>query len=368
MAEMRKHGPILLCAGGTGGHLFPAEALAEALARRGQKVVLVTDTRIASSEWVSRFPGDIHTITAGTVTGAGVFARLRGVARLVLGLKQAMALLGEIQPSLVVGFGGYPTVPPLLAAKLRRIPTLIHEANAVMGRANRFLAPRVEAIATGFPVDMGGFAHKTVFTGNPVRRPVLLAAAEPYTRPEITKPFRLLVFGGSQGARVMSDVVPGAMQHIPDSLRRRLHIIQQAREEDLPRVEKFYTALGITHDVKPFFADLPYRIAASHLVIARAGAMTVSELAVIGRPGILVPLPGALDQDQAMNAAVLTGLNAAISLPQNAFTPVSLADILVRLADAPERLCSMAEAARKAAMPDAAEKLADHALSMPGEG
>ena len=356
--------PILLAAGGTGGHLFPAEALAEVLSQRGHKVALVTDTRIADSEWASRFPGKIHAITAGTVTGAGLFSKLKGGAKLAIGLYEAWSLLGEIQPQAVVGFGGYPTVGPILAGKMRGIPTIIHEANAVMGRANRFLAPRVTSIATGFPLSNPEFAEKSVFTGNPVRRPVQFVADQPYDKPEANGVFRLLVFGGSQGARVMSDVVPGAIQHLPEEFRKRLDITQQAREDDVLRVTRVYEALGIAHEVAPFFADLPHRIADSHLVIARAGAMTVTELAVIGRPGILVPLPGALDQDQAMNAQTLAAAGGAICLQQSAFRPVSLAELLERKASQPDRLAEMAAASASVGIKDASARLAAHVLSI----
>lgn len=356
--------PILLAAGGTGGHLFPAEALAEVLIQRGHRVALVTDKRVAGSDWASRFPGDVHMLTAGTVTGASLMAKVQGGFRLLMGLKQAWSLLGEINPRAVIGFGGYPTVPPVMAATFRKIPTIIHEANAVMGRANRFLAPRVTSIATGFPLSEPEFADKTVFTGNPVRRPVLLAASKDYDRPQPGGQLRLLVFGGSQGARVMSDVVPGALQHVPEALRARLHITQQARDEDINRVSKMYAALGIAHEVQSFYDDLPHRIAAAHLVIARAGAMTVSELAVIGRPGILVPLPGALDHDQAENAAIIAEAGGAIPIAQEVFTPVSLAELLERLANQPERLERMAHDAKKVGISDASARLASHVLSI----
>ena len=355
---------ILLCAGGTGGHLFPAEALAEVLVQHGHRVALVTDKRVADGDWAERFPGDVHSITAGTVTGKGLLGKLRGGIRLLQGTREAWSLLRQIKPHIVVGFGGYPTVPPILAATLQTIPTIIHEANAVMGRANRFLAGRVTSIATGFPMPEADYPDKTVFTGNPVRRPVLLAAGAAYEMPGVGKPFRLLVFGGSQGARVMSDVVPGAIQHLGEGLRTRLHVTQQAREEDIPRVAKMYAALGITHDVQPFFTDLPHRIAASHLVIARAGAMTVSELAVIGRPGILVPLPGALDQDQAANGEVLAEAGGALCIPQAAFTPVSLAEMLERIASSPDRLERMARDAKRIGISDASTRLASHVLSI----
>jgi UDP-N-acetylglucosamine--N-acetylmuramyl-(pentapeptide) pyrophosphoryl-undecaprenol N-acetylglucosamine transferase len=354
--------PILLAAGGTGGHLFPAEALAEALILRGQQVELVTDTRV--EEWIERFPGEVHKIIAGTVTGNGLGSKIRGAWRLYKGYRQAKALIARIRPAIVVGFGGYPTVPPILAAHFSGIPTLIHEGNAVMGRANRFLAPRVTRIATGFPLAEDLFPDKTERTGNPVRRPVNHAAEKPYPALSAEGTLRILVFGGSQGAKVLSDVVPSAFQHVPDALRARVHVTHQARDEDILRVTKFYERIGVQHVVQHFFTDLPERIAESHLVIARAGASTVSELAVIGRPGILVPLPGALDQDQAANGAVLAEAGGAICVAQSALTPVSLAEMLERMSEDPERLPRMAAAAKRIGIPDAASRLASEVLSI----
>lgn len=357
---------VLLAAGGTGGHLFPAEALAEVLVQRGMRVALVTDTRVDA--WVERFPGEVHVITTGTVTGAGLSSKLRGLWRLMKGVLQARKLIASLRPAIVVGFGGYPTVPPILAAKGAGIPTLIHEANAVMGRANKFLAPRVRRIATGLELKTVAFPDKTVVTGNPVRKPVLAAKATDYPALPAGAVLRLLVFGGSQGAKVMSDVVPNALQNLPEDLRKRIHVTQQAREEDVFRVSKIYEKLGVPHQVEHFFDDLPRRMAESHLVIARSGASTVSELGVIGRPAILVPLPGALDQDQAANGAVLQQAGAAIVVPQPAFTPVSLADLLGRLAADPERLQRMAMAARGTGVSDAAQRLATEVLSIARKG
>jgi UDP-N-acetylglucosamine--N-acetylmuramyl-(pentapeptide) pyrophosphoryl-undecaprenol N-acetylglucosamine transferase len=362
MSEIAQSRPVLLAAGGTGGHLFPAEALADALAQKGVRAELVTDTRV--EEWVKRFPGDVHTIVAGTVTGAGLEAKLRGAWRLFRGYRQSAALIARIRPRAVIGFGGYPTVPPLIAASRKGLPTMIHEGNAVMGRANRFLAPRVTRIATGFPLRDDAFPDKTVLTGNPVRRPVLHAAETPFPTLAPGGTLRLIVFGGSQGARVMSDVVPNALQNLPEGARARIHITQQARDEDVFRVNKLYEKLGIAHVVENFFDDLPKRIAESHLVIARAGASTVSELAVIGRPAVLVPLPGALDQDQAANGEVLAAAGGAVVMPQSSFTPVSLAELLERMMDDPARLERMAGAAKSIGVSNAAARLAGEVLSI----
>lgn len=357
-------GPILLAAGGTGGHLFPAEALAESLTARGAAVALVTDERVERLS--GRFPaGDTHVITSGTVTGSGLFGKVTGAIRLVLGTRQALRLLDRLRPAAIVGFGGYPTVPPVYAGTMRRIPTVIHEQNAVMGRANRFLAPRVGTIATGFPLAESRFPDKTKVTGNPVRPAVLAAAAAtPYLAPSGREPVRLLVTGGSQGARIMSDVVPSALTGLRPDIRERLRVVQQARPEDVVRVREHYRHHGIAAEVESFFADLPARIADAHLVIARAGASTVAELAVIGRPSVLVPLPGSLDQDQAANAAILVGAGAATMQRQDVFTPAWLGREVETWITTPARLAAAAQAAGTVATRDAAERLADLVLAV----
>lgn len=353
--------PILLAAGGTGGHLFPAEALAAALTARGLPVELVTDTRAA--RYAGHFPARaLHVLPADTVRGRSPVALARTAFTLAAGFVAGLALLRKVRPAVVVGFGGYPTLPPVMAATVLRIPTLIHEANGVMGRANRLLAGRVSAIATGFEgvTDADpALKAKTVRTGNPLRPAAIAAAAIPYAVPEAGGPIQLLVFGGSQGARVMSDVVPPALEKLDPSLRARLHVVQQAREEDLPRVRDTYARIGVAAEVAPFFQDLPARMAAAHLVISRSGASTVAELAAIGRPSLLVPLPNALDQDQAANARSLERIGGALVMPQANFTPEALAQTLAGLASDPAALTGMAGAARSAGALDAAERLAD---------
>jgi UDP-N-acetylglucosamine--N-acetylmuramyl-(pentapeptide) pyrophosphoryl-undecaprenol N-acetylglucosamine transferase len=282
-----------------------------------------------------------------------------------IGTMQGLRLLARMRPSAVVGFGGYPTIPPVLAATLRKIPTVIHEQNAVMGRANRFLAPRVNAIATSFDGVLDRepkLNAKATRTGNPVRPAVIAAAATPYAAPDTTGPIRLVVFGGSQGARIMADIVPPAVEKLARDLQARLVVVQQAREEDLPRVTDIYGRAKVAAEVAPFFADLPGRIASSHLVVARSGASTVAELAAIGRPAILVPLPHALDQDQSANAGVLERAGGAMRLPQADFTPDRLAAEISALASAPQKLVAMAAAARSQGGIDAAERLADLVL------
>jgi len=355
---------VLLAAGGTGGHLFAAEALAEALSRRGIAVALATDHR--AERYGKTFPArDIHVIASATVRGRNPLSLARTAAVLGIGTMQGLRLLARTRPSAVVGFGGYPTIPPVLAATLRKIPTVIHEQNAVIGRANRFLAPRVTAIATSFAGVLDReekLNAKATRTGNPVRPAVIAAAASPYIPPETTGPIRLVVFGGSQGARIMADIVPPAVERLARHLQARFAVVQQAREEDLARVMDIYARAKVAADVAPFFADLPARIASSHIVVARSGASTVAELAAIGRPAILVPLPHALDQDQSANAGVLERAGGAMRLRQDDFTPDRLAAEISALASAPQKLVAMAAAARSQGAIDAAERLADLVL------
>lgn len=348
---------VVLAAGGTGGHLFPAEALSHALHGRGVRVALITDTRAA--EYAGSFPAEsVHAVPAATPSGGSPIKMAKAAFTLLRGAFAARRAIKELKPAIVIGFGGYPTVPPVFAAALMGVPTMVHEQNAVIGRANRFLAGRVRAIATGF-AEVGGLsetqAAKCIQVGNPVR-PAVIEAVRPY--PAVDGKLNLLVFGGSQGARVMADIVPPAIQLLSAEERGRLSIVQQARAEDDERVRKIYTSLGLKFEIAPFFKDLPERMAAAHLVIARSGASTVAELSVIGRPALLVPLPGSLDQDQAANAAVLAKAGGAMMMLQSDFSPRRLAAELSVLLAVPSRLTAMAANAKSAGIPDAADRLA----------
>jgi UDP-N-acetylglucosamine--N-acetylmuramyl-(pentapeptide) pyrophosphoryl-undecaprenol N-acetylglucosamine transferase len=352
-------GTILLAAGGTGGHLFPAEALAHELSGRGWEVHLASDDRV--ERFAANFPAKaVHPIASATFGSRNPVALTRSFLTIWRGVRQASAVIRRIKPRAVVGFGGYPTLPPLYAATRSSVPTLIHEQNAVMGRANKALAARVSAVAGGFlDPAKSSFGDKTVVTGNPVRPAVLEAAKVPYARPNAGEPFKLLVFGGSQGAQFFSDMMPAAIGLLPEAQRQRLAVTQQARSEDLERVKAAYARLGITAEVSPFFTDMAARIAAAHLVASRSGASTVSEIAVIGRPALLVPYPHALDHDQAANAAALAAAGGAEVHPQSTLSPERLAGLIGGLMDAPERLATMAEAAKSVGRPDAALLLAD---------
>lgn len=356
---------VFVAAGGTGGHLFPAEALAVALSRRGVTVDLVTDERASR---YGDFPGHAtHIVPSATLAGPNPFRLAGAMIKLCRGTIKSLRLLNQLRPAAIVGFGGYPTIPPLFAAGMRKIPVVIHEANGVLGRANRLLGRRVQAIATGFSgllADDPQLGPKVTHTGNPIRPAVVEAAKTPW--PEAVGPLRILVFGGSQGARVMADVVPAAIELVPMALRARLSVTQQARDEDVARVRSSYERFGLAAEVEPFFRDLPARIAASHLVISRSGASTVAELAAIGRPSILVPLPHALDQDQRANAAMLERAGGAIMMDQSRFTPGNVAADIARLAAAPDTLAEMAAAAKRQGVLDAAERLADLVLEVAG--
>lgn len=351
----------MLAAGGTGGHLFPAFALAEELGRRGYTVELATDMR--GDRYGTGFPARaVHRIHSATISGRSPVALARTGIALARGVREAYALMGRSRPLVVVGFGGYPSFPPLVAARMRGIPTLLHEQNAVLGRANRMLARRVDLIATSFPkvgLVEQSIESKLRFTGNPLRQAVLDCARIPYDTPFTSGPFRLLVTGGSQGARYFSDTVPPALIGLPPHERARLRVVQQAREEDVERTRAAYTEAGIDAEIATFFRDLPSRIAASHLVIARAGASTVAELAAIGRPSILVPLPHALDNDQLRNATTLAESGGAWCIEQKDLDAAVLAARVLWLAGAPAELARAAAAAKAHGRPDAVISLAD---------
>jgi UDP-N-acetylglucosamine--N-acetylmuramyl-(pentapeptide) pyrophosphoryl-undecaprenol N-acetylglucosamine transferase len=348
-------GVILLAAGGTGGHLFPAEALAHELKARGWSVHLVADGR--AERYAGSFPADaVHTVPSSTIGSRNPIALIRAGLTIWAGVKASTKLINRLKPKAVVGFGGYPTLPPIFAATRRGIPTVLHEQNAVMGRANKALAARATAIAGGFLPEGGG---RTVVTGNPVRPAVIAAAAMPYRAARADEPFDLLIFGGSQGAQFFSQAIPPAIAALPAAARSRLKVTQQARAEDEAAVRAAYAQMGVAAEIAPFFTDMAERIARAHLVIARAGASTVSEIAVIGRPALLVPYPHALDHDQAANAAALAKAGGAEVHVQSSLDTERLAELIAGAMAEPGRLSTMAAAARSAGKPDAARLLAD---------
>ena len=364
--------PIVLVAGGTGGHVFPAEALAGELRSRGYTLALFTDRRGEA------FSGELGTLTthqirSGRVSSGGLFRRARGLIDLALGGLQSRRLLATLKPSAVVGFGGYPSVPPMLAAASLGIPTVIHEQNALLGRANRLLAPRVKAIATAF-ANVSGLnstdRRKAVMTGNPVRSGVRSLRGQAYPPLTSDSPIYLLITGGSQGATVFSDVVPAALARLSDALRRRLRISQQCRAEDIERARSAYAKTNITVELATFFNDIPQRLAQAHLVICRAGASTLAELTTAGRPAILVPYPHAMDDHQTVNAKALEAAGAAHVIAQPDFTAETLTARLKLLFAQPPTLARMAKHAHDYGQQDAAANLATLVISLllPGNG
>jgi len=357
---------ILLAAGGTGGHMFPAEALARALLARGLQVDLATDER--GGGFGDRLPQvKVHRIASGGVAGKGLVARLRNFARLGLGYMQSRTLLRRLDPAVVVGFGGYPSIPPLAAAQRNNVPTLLHEQNAVMGRANRFLAPRAKRLALSF--DQVQFADavpadRRTVTGNPVRPEISAIADAPYAEPRAGEKVRLFVMGGSLGARVFGKAVPEAVALLHEDLRRRLAIAQQARAEDLAGAEQAYRALDLTVELKPFFEDVPERLRQAHLLVTRAGASTLAELTAAGRPAVMVPLPNSIDDHQMANARSLVSAGGGWLLPESSLSPAALAKILEEALAEPARLAHAAAAAKSLGRRDAADRLADLVIDL----
>ena len=357
---------ILLAAGGTGGHMFPAEALARALLARGLAVDLATDER--GGGFGDRLPQvKVHRIASGGVAGKGLMVRLRNVTRLGVGYMQSRRLLRALDPAVVVGFGGYPSIPPLSAAQRREIPTLLHEQNAVMGRANRFLAPRASRLALSF--EQVRFADRVpagrrAVTGNPVRPEISAIGDAPYEAPRVGEKVRLFVMGGSLGARVFGKAVPDAVALLHQDLRRRLAIAQQARPEDLPQVGDAYRALDLQVELKPFFEDVPERLRQAHFLITRAGASTLAELTAAGRPAVLVPLPNAIDDHQMANARALDSIGGGWLLPESTLSPAALARILEEVLVDPARLEKAAAAARSLGKRDAVDRLADIVVTL----
>ncbi|MGE5271682.1 MAG: undecaprenyldiphospho-muramoylpentapeptide beta-N-acetylglucosaminyltransferase [Thiohalocapsa sp.] len=355
---------FVLAAGGTGGHLFPAQALAEQLRARGAAVHLASDRR--ADAFAGALPGTaVSRVRAGRL-GGGVLQTGWGLLVMLAGLGDARRLLRRLDPEAVIGFGGYPSVPTMLMAARLGFPTVIHEQNAVLGRANRFLAKRMKRICTGFADTARlppAIRDRAVYTGNPVR-PAIRLAATPYRAPAPGLPIELLILGGSQGARIFADVVPAALAALPSALRSALRVSQQARPEDVERVTAQLRAAGIAAEVSSFFTDVPERLARTQLVICRAGASTASELAAAGRPALLVPYPYAMDDHQMANARALMAAGAGWAIPQSAFSVPLLTNRLRALLDDPQGLAHAAAQAGRFAVEDAAERLASVVLGL----
>jgi UDP-N-acetylglucosamine--N-acetylmuramyl-(pentapeptide) pyrophosphoryl-undecaprenol N-acetylglucosamine transferase len=351
---------FVLAAGGTGGHMIPAHAVAEELMARGHHVALVTDERGA------KIPGifdkaQVHVLPAGRMTKNP--KSWPGALKAILaGRAMARRLNETFRPTAVVGFGGYPAMPALLAALADGVPTAVHEQNAVLGRVNRLLAGRVDAIATAYPgVERlkDKYAAKVHLIGNPVREEVKQLREEDFPALTDESVFRVLVIGGSQGASILSSVVPEGLSMLPVALRRRLQVTQQCRAEDIERVRKVYAEMEIPADLATYFNDVPEKLGWSHLVIARAGASTLAELTCAGRPAILVPLPSAMDDHQTANAREMTEAGGARTITQARFTAVELAKQMQKMAMEPGALQNAAKRARGCGRPNAARDMAD---------
>lgn len=354
-----KNKVCVVAAGGTGGHMFPAEALARELASRGWRVVLATDAR--GEQYAHAFPAE-ERLALDAATGRGPVGLLKAGLAIWRGVGQAKSAFDRTGADVVVGFGGYPSAPALVAAILQKRPTLIHEQNAVLGRTNRMLAPRVGGVASAFPTlgrAPGAVKARAQVVGNPVRPDIRALFDRAYVAPEGDGPIHVLVTGGSQGARILSETAPRALAALPEAIRSRLKVQQQSRPETLESARQIYLEAGIDAEVAPFFRDMADRLSKAHLVIGRAGASTCSELAVAALPSVLIPLKIAMDDHQTLNARALSEARAARVIAEDDVTVDSLTAVLSEVLADPAELAAMSAAARSVAIPDAAARLAD---------
>ena len=357
---------LIVAAGGTGGHMFPAQALAEEMLKRGWRVELSTDERDA--RYAGGFPeaATIRQVAAATTARGGILGKLKTPFVLAGGLASAMARMRRDRPAVVVGFGGYPSIPALGAAVLKKIPRMIHEGNGVLGRVNQRFATRVDRLACGIWPTLVPAGTKAWHSGNPVRAQVLERAGSPYIPPG-DYPMSVLVIGGSQGARVLSDLVPAALAALPEATRKHLRVTHQARPEDVERVISFYDAHDIRAEVEPFFTDIARRMTEAQLIIARSGASTLADLTVIGRPSILIPYPSAAGDHQTANAQALVSAGAAVMLAESGLNAETLAKEIADVLGDPARASKMSRAALAAGVPDAATRLADMVEELSGQ-
>jgi UDP-N-acetylglucosamine--N-acetylmuramyl-(pentapeptide) pyrophosphoryl-undecaprenol N-acetylglucosamine transferase len=351
---------VVIAAGGTGGHLFPAAAFAEEMFRRDWRVILMTDAR--GRRYAEGFPAErIEDVPAATIT-ANPFVALPAAFKIMRGIAEAKRRFTALPPQLVAGFGGYPSFPALMAARAHKVPIIIHEQNSVLGRVNRSMATSASIVACGFErLDRlpAKVADRKRVVGNPVRLPILAVRERPYPEAPAGGRLNLLIIGGSQGARLFGEVIPAAIAKLPQELRQRLDVVHQVREEQVEAAKRSYKASKVNADVAPFFTDMGQRLGACHLVISRAGASSVTELQVAGRPAILIPFAAAADDHQTANAEGLTAVGAADLFTEGEFEPNALANLLERRLADPHGLAVRAAAARAAAKPDAAKSLAD---------
>ncbi len=347
---------LVIAAGGTGGHMFPAQALAEVMLRRGWRVKLSTDAR--GARYTGGFPHTVEIEQVGSASFArgGVLAKALVPLRIMGGTLAAAWRMWRDRPDVVVGFGGYPAIPAMAAARVLRLPRMIHEQNGVLGRVNRIFSRRVDRVACGtWPTDLPeGVAG--VHTGNPVRAAVYERAGAPYIPPG-DYPMSVLVIGGSQGARVLSDIVPPAIATLPMDMLRNIRVSHQARDEDNARVAQFYAENGIDADVQPFFRDVPRRMSEAQLVISRAGASSVADISVIGRPSVLIPYPHATGDHQSANARGLVEAGGAIVMPEARVTVDAMGEEIARVLSDPDGAARMARAALSVGKPEATQEL-----------
>ncbi len=351
---------IVIAAGGTGGHMFPAAAFAEEMRQRGWRVVLMTDAR--GRRYAENFPAERVEDVAAASPSLNPLKAIPAALKIWRGINEAKRRFAELRPALVAGFGGYPSFPALMAARAHKTPIIIHEQNSVLGRVNRSMATSAAIVACGFEqldrLPAQAQDRKRV-VGNPVRQPILDVRARPYPEAPAGGRLNLLIIGGSQGARIFGEVIPAAIALLPADLRARLDVVHQVREEQLEAARSVYVAAGVNAEVAPFFTDMGALLGAAHLVIARAGASSVTELQVAGRPAILIPFAAAADDHQSGNAASLASVGAADVIAEAAFAPTALADLLAKRLSDTHGLSVRAAAARASAKPDAAKKLAD---------
>tara|TARA_B110000879_G_scaffold208886_1_gene295376 strand:+ start:1619 stop:2770 length:1152 start_codon:yes stop_codon:yes gene_type:complete len=352
---------VVLAAGGTGGHVYPAESLAAEMLNRNYRLVLITDCR---GDAYGGVLGDLDTyrVRSSGVAGKNIIAKIKSVPEIAVGVWQAHKILSQLQPNVVIGFGGYASIPTMVAASFGSYKTAIHEQNAIFGRANRLLAPRVDRVASCFSEleqVPNSVLNKVVESGMPVRTTIIDQRETPYPELNDNSPIHLLVLGGSQGARVLSDVIPDAIINLPSYLKARIHITQQCRPEDLDRVSAQYLGAKINAELSSFFTDVPEQMARAHLIIGRSGASTVAEALVIGRPSIMVPYKYAIDDHQTKNAHAVDEAGAGWLMAEKSFTFESLSNRLENLLSISNTLIKAAARAKASGRPDATKRLAD---------
>lgn len=349
---------LIVAAGGTGGHVFPAQALAEEMLDRGWRVKLWTDNR--GLKFTDNFPdaAEIYEVKSATISRGNLFSKMISPIKLMIGIVTSFLRLRQQRPSVVAGFGGYPAFPPLLAAYIARVPRVIHEQNGVLGRANKLLSKRVNLVVCGASMTELPPNVKSITVGNPIREDILANSGTAYSIPE-RGDLKLLVIGGSQGASLMDEIIPQSVANLPETLRSRLKVVQQVRPQHQSTVERCYKELGITYSISNFFEDIAKKMVETHLIIARAGASTVAEIAAIGRPSILIPFAAAANNHQSANAAGLVAAGAAIVVSETDVSPERLATEMSNIFQNTAQANSMAQSARRIAMPHVAANFAD---------